>query len=277
MNDPAAIPPPKVLSPRMQWVRAQAYALAYLTYYGMVEQYSRATLGLLWFLITPVLMIVVYGTVLTTIYRSDFYPDFFVYCLVIMGGLLPWIAFSEGLGSATMSVVQNPTVIRNSPLPPVFLPTVKVVQTFLGLFFTLIVFTVVAALTGRANLWNAWALPYAFVTLLGFTLGLSWFFAALAVYVRDVTQLISTLLLVGLFASPVLYSRDMSENMPYYVHIAIAWNPTTPYLELVRSVLTEGGEVIARDVILAPVLAIVSLMVGVFTFRKLQPGMADML
>ncbi len=264
-------------SPRVQWVRNQGYALAYLTYYGMLEQYSRATLGILWFLITPLLLLFVYGFVLAGIYGVEMPgKSTLAYSLLILCGMMPFLAFSEGLGQAANSIVNFPTVIRNSPLPAVFLPTVKVLQTFLGLAMAYPIILIVAAATGELQPLRLIVVPLAYVSLLAFTLGVAWFFAALAVYLRDVTQAISTVLLLALFASPVLYTPEMAEGLPQYVHVVIAWNPITPYLGLLRSVLVDAP-LRVRELILAPVLGVLSLAIGFWFFRKLEPGMADSL
>jgi ABC-type polysaccharide/polyol phosphate export permease len=271
----SAAPPTRDESPRLQWAKNQAYALAYLTYYGLIQQYSRALLGMLWFLITPVLLLLVYGFVLVAIYRVPG-ADNFSFALVILCGIMPWAAFSDGLGSATSSILNFPVVIRNSPLPALFLPTVKVIQAFLGLGFALAVTVLVAGVGGQLNPVRLIVIPYAYVTFFFFTLGMAWLLSALAVYVRDVVQAVSTALLVGLFASPVLYTREMVEGMPFYVHAAVAWNPVTPYLELVRSMLVDRP-LYPRDLVLAPALALLSMALGVGVFRKLESGMADSL
>lgn len=262
-------------SPRLEWTRRQVYALSYLTWYELRQQYSRATLGMLWFLITPFLLLVVYGFIVTRIYRVDL-PGLSTtaYSLLILCGLMPWLAFSEALGSSCHSVVNFPAVVRNSPLPAIFLPTVKVLQSFTGLAFAYSLTLVIAGVSGNLQAHRLPLAPFAYLCLLGFTLGVGWFFAALAVYLRDVIQGISTILLLGLFASPVLYTPDMAQGLPRYVHLVIAWNPITPYLGLLRAVL-EGSPLEARDLVLAPALAALSMLGGFWFFRRLEPGMAD--
>lgn len=280
MSEPPALttePPPSssVTSPRLEWTRRQAYVLAYLTWYTLLQQYSKATLGLLWFLISPLLLLGVYGFVLTGIYRVEIEGvSTLGYSLLILCGLMPWMAFSDGLASGSNSIVNFPAVVRNSPLPAIFLPTVKVLQTFLGLAFAYTGTMIVAAATGNLEPLRLLASLFGFVTLLLFTLGLAWLLGALCVYVRDILQAISTVLLIGLFASPVLYTPSMADGLPRYVHLVIAWNPITPYLSLMRAPLV-GAPLLTRDLVLAPALALVASVLGFVAFRKLEPGMAD--
>lgn len=264
-------------SPRLEWTKRQAYVLAYLTWYTLLQQYSKATLGLLWFLVSPILLLGVYGFVLTGIYRVEIEGLSTIgYSLLILCGLMPWMAFSDGVSSGSNSIINFPAVVRNSPLPAIFLPTVKVLQTFLGLAFAYGSTLVVAGVSGNLELTRLPVILLAYVTMLMFTLGVTWFLSALCVYVRDVTQLISTVMLIGLFVSPVLYTPDMAQGLPHYVHVLIAWNPITSFLGLMRAPLS-AAPLLTRDLVLAPTLAVVTLCLGFWCFRKLEPGMADSL
>ena len=89
-------------------------------------------------------------------------------------------------------------------------------------------------------------------------------------------QLISTVLLLGLFGSPVLFTPEMIEGLPHFVHVLVAWNPITPFLGLFRACLVDT-QLLWRDVWLAPLWAAVFFGFGVWTFRRLEPGMADCL
>jgi len=277
VSAPPAKPDALASDPRAQWARNQAFALWHLTYYGLIQQYNRALLGMLWFLLTPLFLLLVYGFVLTAIYGVDVPGKTRLHHgLLILAGMVPWIAFSDSLSAASNSVVGFPTVVRNSPLPAIFLPAVKVLQINLGLFFAYGVTLVALAATGYLNPWRLPVVPLAAGSLLVFTFGVSCFLAALAVYARDVLQVLSTVLLLGLFASPVLYTPEMVQGMPRYVHLVVAWNPITPFLGLFRSVVLDSP-LLTRDLLLAPLFALVALVVGVVFFRRCEPGMSDCL
>jgi lipopolysaccharide transport system permease protein len=263
--------------PRAQWARNQIFALFHLTYYGLIQQHNRALLGLLWFLLTPLMLLFVYGFILTAIYGVDIPGQTRLqHGLLILCGMVPWIAFSDSLGTAASSVVGFPSVVRNSPLPAIFLPAVKVLQINVGLFVAYGATIVALAVTGSLDPARLFVIPIAGLCLLLFSFGISCFLAALAVYVRDVLQMLPTILLLGLFASPVLYTADMVQGMPRYVQVIVAWNPVTPFLGLFRSVVV-GAPLSARDLVLAPILAVLSVVVGVAFFRRCEPGMSDSL
>lgn len=265
-------------SPRAQWVRNQFYALTHLTYYGLVDQYNRALLGLLWFLITPALLLLVYGFVLTAVFGAEIGGRTKLHhAFVILCGLMPWMTISDGLSTAAGSIVGFPTVVRNSPLPPLFLPTVKVLQMHLGLWFSYGVGLVVIAVCGYLDFGRIWVVPYALTCLLAFSLGIGWAASALTVYIRDLLQALPTILLLGLFASPILYTPDMlAGKVPAYIQAVIDWNPVTPLLGLMRSVVTTSP-LNARDLMLAPVWGFGALLLGGLLFRRLEPGLGDAL
>jgi lipopolysaccharide transport system permease protein len=266
---------PEAHSPQRQWSQRQLYALAYLTYYNLVQQYTRAMLGILWFLLSPILLVIVYGAVLTFVFRVPG-GDSFAHALHVLAGLLAWVAFQEGVSSGALSILNNPTVVRSSPLPPIFLPTVKVLQAFLGLALATVLLVVAGSLVDRLQPARLVVLPFMVVTLLAFTLGVAWALSALAVFVRDVAQMLSTLFMVGFFATPVLYTPDMIQGLPRHLHLLLAWNPLTPFLGLARSCLVDAPLEV-RDLVLAPVWAVAAVVVGLTCFRALEPGLGDAL
>lgn len=270
------LPPAKDGSPRAQWVKNQLYALAYLTYYGFVQQYNKAALGVLWFLITPILLMLIYGVLMTGVYevRLPGGGAQVPYSLLILAGLLPWMAFADGLGNGAQSIVNNPSVLRHSPLPPLFLPTVKVVQPFLGVSAAMLLLVSGGLWTGDVRPLRLVLLPPTVALLFCFTLGLAWALSALAAYVRDVVQLVSTLLLLGIFASPVFYTPDMTQNLSPALRAAVALNPMSAYIALTRAVFV-GSAFDPRDLVVATAAAALSLLAGWALFRRLEPGLAD--
>ncbi len=263
-------------SPRVQWLKNQLYALLFLTYYGFVQQYSRAALGLLWFFITPLSLMAIYGALLQGVYdvRLPGAGSKASYAQLILAGLLPWSAFADAVGNGAYSLINNPSVLRHSPMPPIFLPTVKVIQPFLGLAVGMAVLVAAGALLGDLAGARVLLVLVSCACLFLFALGVTWIVAALAAYLRDVTQLVSTLLLIGMFASPVFYTPSMIQGMPEVVQVAMRANPLSAYIGLSRAAFI-SNPFDPLDVVLGVLFALVALALGAVVFRRLEPGLAD--
>ena len=109
---PAAAPRPLLDAPRRPppiadlWRFRQLIAL--LVVRELKVRYKRSVLGLLWTMLNPLLLMIVYAVVFTTILRAA-QPNFSIF---LLSGLLPWLYFSTALMQGLMSVLVNQDLIR---------------------------------------------------------------------------------------------------------------------------------------------------------------------
>ena len=71
-------------------------------------RYKRSLLGMLWTMLNPLLLMIVYTVVFTTILRAAL-PNFSIF---LLAGLLPWLYFSTALMQGLMSVLVNQELVR---------------------------------------------------------------------------------------------------------------------------------------------------------------------
>jgi lipopolysaccharide transport system permease protein len=248
----------------------------YLVYYYLSAQYARAVLGIVWVVLTPLLFLAVYLPVLTKVFNGKLAGATgpYDYALYMIAGFLPWSAFSEGFGQGAGSVVNSANIVRHAPMPPSLLPAIRVSSAFTALAVGIAIYIPVLAMLGR--------FPGARLLLLGpsllvfyvFTLGVSWLASSLAVYVRDILQLLPTLLMIEFFACPVVYHPD---DAPGALRTLVQWNPITPFLAIFRASLAPAAEFAWIDLAAATAWAVGALLVGSRTFRHLEGGFGDAL
>ena len=253
---------------------ARVYAITYLVFFYLSAQYARAALGMLWIALSPILFLAVYLPVMTYVFKASLPGETgpWDYALFIVAGFLPWSAFSDGFGQGAASLANNAAIVRHSPTPPGTLPLVKVSVAFAGLLAGLLTFVVLLTALGRFPGVRLVLLPVSVALLYVFTLGLAWLFSSLAVYVRDILQLVPSLLLVEFFACPVVYSprSDMGPITPF-----IQWNPLTPFLALFRAALAPTAAFAWLDLLVACAWASGAFLLGSLVFRRLQDGFSD--
>lgn len=268
---------PLIGEARARQVVGQTCAVLFLVYYYLALQYARAALGLLWVLLTPAIFLAVYLPVLLYVFRVEPPPgtrDATDYALFLLGGFLPWGAFAEGLGQGSQSIVANTSIVRHSPTPPALLPVIKVTAAFVALLIGTALFVGVLAAFGRfPGVRLALLLP-AVALLYGFTLGVTWLASSVSVYVRDVLQVVPTVLLVEFFAAPVVYAPSQA---PGLYGALVHWNPLSPYLALFRAAVAPAAPFAWSDLGLASAWTVVALVVGALSFRRLQDGFGDAL
>ncbi|MCZ7535465.1 MAG: ABC transporter permease [Acidimicrobiia bacterium] len=116
-------------------------------------------------------------------------------------------------------------------------------------------------------------LPILLVILVAFTTGLSLSLAALVVYVRDLRRIVPVLLQIGLFATPVGYGLDK------YPESLVRWyaffNPLVGVIDGYRRCVLYDQAPQWDLVGLGAITAFGMLIFGFVTFKKLEPGIAD--
>jgi len=108
-------------------------------------------------------------------------------------------------------------------------------------------------------------------------LGLSWFFSALGVFIRDVSHLGSFLGLALLYASGVFYSADKAKAAAPEIWKFLQWNPLLQIIDSLRKVTIWGGQPDWGAIGYAWIFGIVVLLIGSWFFNRLRPAFADVL
>lgn len=260
--------------PRARRFVGQIWAVGMLVGYSVKAQYARAMLGLLWALLTPLLFLAVYVPLFTYVYNADTagLGDSLAFPLYVVAGFLGWSAFQEGLTQGATTLVHNPGLIKHSPAPAGLLPFVKVASSFIGLAAGSCLLLLFLGVAGRwpgvrLALW-----PIAAGLWFLFTWGAALFMAALVIYLRDLTQILATILSVEFFACPLIWHTKM---VPAHLQAWVQANPLTPFLNLLRAAFLPGLPFAWLDLLLACGWAGFALLCGRFVFLRLQAGFAD--
>lgn len=187
---------------------AHRHLVAQLAKRDILSRYRGSALGLVWSIVSPVLMLVVYTFVFGTVFearwdvelgsRADF-------GLMLFAGLIVYWLFADAVNRAPALMFENISYIKKVVFPLEILPWVALLT---GLFHAVVSIAVLlgaqALLLGPPPL-TAWLLPLTLVPVILMVLGASWFLASLGVYIRDLRQIVPVLTLMILFLCPIFY------------------------------------------------------------------------
>lgn len=243
-----------------------------LTAHRISVRYKQTSLGILWALLQPLLMMVVFTAVFSVLAQmpSDGVP----YALFAYAGLLPWTFFSTAVGNATNSLVAHTQLITRVYFPREILPLTYVVA---GLFDLLIGFVVFLGLAGwyRAPLTaHAWLLVPLVALLAAWILAVSLVLAALQVRFRDIGVALPILLQLWMFASPVIYPLRL---VPAGWREWYLLNPMAGIVSSVRDILVHGTLPQAEPLRAAVAVTAVALPLAYLFFKRAEATMADVI
>jgi lipopolysaccharide transport system permease protein len=204
-------------------------------------RYRGSYLGLVWALITPLLMLAVYTLVFSTIFQArwhaDVVPQRGEFALTLFAGLIAFNVFAECVARAPTLVVAQPNYVKNVVFPVQILPVSACGAALFHGAVNVAILLVASVLVLGSISHTLWLLPVAALPLVALCLGLGWFLASLGAYVRDTTYAASMATQVLFFLTPVFYRRDA---VPEPLQTILGANPLSHIVEDFRRTLIWG-------------------------------------
>ncbi|WP_307488513.1 ABC transporter permease [Pseudarthrobacter defluvii] len=243
-------------------------------------RYRGSVLGLLWSYVKPLMQFLIYFVALgifLNLQRGT--PNYAIY---LFAGIVLVNFFTESLGNATRSIVDNRDLIRKIYLPRELFPVATVwvsAAHFLPQLIVLVGACLISGWTPSLMQLGASLLAFFLVSILATGLGL--LFSAANVYFRDSENIVDMILMVVTWASPVLYVWTMVRDAmgPWYwvyqlnpMTVAVEifhwtfWQPT-----LKSDQLVPGGTPPDLIILWLPIsfgISIVVLFLGQLAFRR---------
>ena len=267
---------PPIWRPGIALISEHSGLIRSLVRRDLSNRYKGSLGGWAWAVITPAVMIVIFTVIFSGIFQARFgsHSSPLTFALYLFCGLLPWIAFSEGIQRSTTILLENVNLIKRVVFPiealPVNVALSGIVQQLVGTFVLLVANL---ALGGSLHA-TVLLLPVLLVVQLMATLGLAWLAASLGVFLRDVSQASHLVLQTWLYLTPVFYPEEM---VPPRFHWLVRFNPMAPLIRSYRRILIDG---IAPDWVgLGYTLAfgVVCLMFGYWWFERTKKAFADVI
>jgi lipopolysaccharide transport system permease protein len=247
-----------------------------MTLRDLKARYAGSILGVFWTVVNPVLLLAVFTFVFTVVFKARFAnrPEITVSALYILAGLLPWIAFSEGLSRAASAVPENKNLVTRAQFPLPVLPAYPAIAALLGQLAGIAILVILAAVIVHHPALPLAVLPLILALQLLFTLGLALACAAVSVHLRDLVHLLPVILLVWFYATPVFYPQSL---VPPRFELLITLNPMAHFIAAYRAVILDAAWPAPTSIAAASLAAIISLVIGSALFRRLSPHFADRL
>ena len=236
-------------------------------------RYKQAFLGIVWSVLNPVMLMLVFTFVFTRIRSVG--TDGAPYALFAYLGLLPWSFFSNSVSSGGQNIVNNMPVVNKVACPREVFALAAIGVVTIDTLISSTVLVILFAINDFAPKPEALYAPLILSVLVVYTVGLTLVVSGAIVYFRDLRQILPLAIQLGLFVTPVAYSMNViAQTRPEQIVYSII-DPVAPVIESLRLTVLYGSP---PDWVLLGVGAASALIVfvgGYVVFKRLEVGIAD--
>lgn len=253
--------------------RRREFALA-LGLGNLKARNANTALGLVWWILNPLLLGGVYFLVFGVLFGGNRPDDFLIY---LLSGMFVFHFTSQSMTGGANSIIQNAKLLANLRFPRMILPISTLIEALVGFLASLGVLAVMVIVTQFVSdesylTFRLLYLPAIIVVHVVFNLGLGAATARLAVPFRDINNLLPYVNRIWLYVSPVIWPLSFLEGTSPTIRRLVELNPMFSLIELYRSAIL-GYPLDMGDLVRTLVWAAVIAVVGVGMFVKYEGHM----
>lgn len=228
-------------------------------------KYKRSILGVFWSLLYPILMMIVMAVVFSNLFKMS--TPGVNYLVYLLTGLTFFNYFTEASNLAMSSVVGNFSLINKVYIPKYIFPLSKCLFVGINFLLTLIPLYIVIFATGTGVNWYHFLLPYAFLCLFLFTVGMGFILSTISVFLRDMFYIYGIITTIWTYLTPIMYDISMIDKS---LQTVLKCNPLYQYINFARTIILYNQCPTVGQFLMCGGSALLFLFVGMFIFKKKQ-------
>lgn len=226
-------------------------------------RYRRSTLGIIWSVLQPLLLMVVLTIVFSQLFKSDI-PYFPVYVLT---GRILWDFFSQSTIMAMNSITGNAALIKKVYVPKYIFPIAKATSTLVNTAFALIAMLIVMVAVGIKITPVLLLLPLFIFYIFLFAMGVGLILSTLSVFFRDVNYLYEVSLIAWMYLTPLFYPASILGEKFRFI---LQFNPLYYMIQYFREIVMFATFPSIEQNIICFSIGLLSFLIGLFVFYRKQ-------
>lgn len=237
-------------------------------------RYRNMSLGVMWSVLNPLVMLGILAVIFTFIYPQK---DHVYFPVSVLLGIVSYNLCALCIPAATGAVVDNASLVKKVIFPRQILPISVVlsqsIQAITQLGLVALLFLVLRVPVSA----KLFLVPVIYGVMVVFVLGAGFICAAVNVVFRDTRYLVESILTVLFWLSPVFYTLQIvHEKFPKWLFGIYLLNPLAGCIDALRRVVLEGKAPDGPSFSVAIGVSVISLVTGFAVFSRLQEKFADL-
>ena len=240
-----------------------------------VATYKQTVLGPLWYIITPLVNVVVFTFIFNTIANisTEGVPPILFY----LSGLTLWSYFSTALNGVSNTFVNNAGIFGKVYFPRLVIPLSLMISSMIKFaiqFALMIIIMVIYYFKGFHFHFSLYTLlvPVIFIMTAIFALACGIIISSLTTKYRDFQYLLGFGISLWMYITPIIYPVSI---IPKAFRWMVLINPMAPLIEAFKYGLIGVGTVNTTSLIVSFISTGILLLFGVIIFNKVEGSFMD--
>ena len=247
----------------MDMWRHYSFLMSQLISRDFKTKYKRSVLGVLWSFLNPLLTMMVYLLIFSTLFKSDI-SNFPVY---LLSGIIIFNFFNESVSQGMTSIVSNTNLLTKVYIPKYIFPIYKVLSSMVNVVISLLPLLLAMLVTGVHFTKAILLLPLVLIFVMMFSMGMSMLLSASMVFFRDTQFLWTVLVMLWNFLTPIFYPESI---IPIAYRTIYHLNPLFQYVYFMRSIIIDGVSPAPISYAYCMMASICMFIMGMYVFKKTQ-------
>jgi ABC-2 type transport system permease protein len=244
-----------------------SFLISQLVLRDFKSKYKRSILGVFWSFLNPLMTMTVQFLVFSTFFTNDTQN----YPVYLLSGVVCFSFFSECTTMCLSSISANARLITKVYIPKYIFPLSRSISSSINLAISLVPLLLACLVLGVPIRPQALLFFYFLACLIVFALGIGMFLSALMVFFRDIQFLWTVLTQIWMYATPIFYPAEI---IPEKFKFIVRLNPLYHFIGNARICLISGISPEPSAYLYCFLFAMLSLVIGSYTFKKTQDRFA---
>ncbi len=248
-----------------------------LTKRDLLLRYKGSYLGIVWSVLNPLFMLVIYTYFFSFVLKSRWgqtETSTLDFALVLFCGISTFNFFSEIITKAPSLILSNVNYVKKVVFPLEVLPIVSLCSAFVQFLISLVILCVGNLIINGFIAWTVIFLPLVILPLILLSLGLSLILSSLGVFFRDIQHILVVLVQALMFLSPIFYPISI---IPEALRTIYYINPIGYVVEDMRNIFIWGNIPNWTWCIFGTIIGSAVFLLGYAWFKKTKGAFADVL
>ena len=239
------------------------------------SRYLSSYIGLPWAFIQPIVYVFVMWFAFKYGLRAGNTADGIPFLPWLMYAMIPWMFISQTLILSSNAIIEYGYLIKKTDFPVELVPIVKIFSGLVIHITLIILITFISIFFYGFKPTIYWIQYFYYLFALIFLLsGISWFISSVNVFIKDMAHIVNIIITILFWLTPIIWPYSKLQGDYKYVALLNPFFYLTEGYRFTFIKKTWFFDYLKMN-ILFWCFAIVSFVIGAYTFKKLKPYFAD--